>query len=57
MTNEQRKRWEEMLEHQQAVTRACNYWAGTRHIKTWCLLNEAANRMLQEMCDYAELCK
>jgi hypothetical protein len=61
MTPEQRKHWEAMLEHQQAVTKASHFWAELvprdEHTATWSHLNEAANTMLHEMCVYADRCK
>jgi hypothetical protein len=61
MNPEERKHWEEMLDHRNAVTKACNFWADVaqvpRNSKTWQLLNEASHAMLQELNDYAKRCK
>jgi hypothetical protein len=61
MNPEQRKHWEQMLDHQQAVTKASHFWAelvpSDEHTETWNHLNIASNTMLSEMCAYADRCK
>jgi hypothetical protein len=62
MNAEQRKVWETILKHQQAVTRASRFWAADDKpagltLATWAALNETANTMLTELWAYKDSCE
>ena len=65
MNDQQRTLWNEMMEHQQAVTRAAHFWGQDNFDErtgiafcdlgdVWYHLNEAANMMLRQMVEYSE---